>query len=127
MTSNVDEHRRFGGKLLAVTTTILVVCGPGLAPPAAADIDQCTPPGIDEATASATKLATANPPHEAEHPTADVDPLPPGDIGALGLKTPGPPTVPTLSEAPPTACINSSGRFTGFDNDLLRAIANKLG
>jgi polar amino acid transport system substrate-binding protein len=127
MTSNVGEHRRFGGKVLAVTTTILVVCGPGLAPPAAADIDQCTPPGIDEAIASPSKLATAKHPHEDEYTTADVEPLASVDVGALGLKTPGNLTVATLSEDPPTACINSSGRFTGFDNELLRAIANKLG
>ncbi len=36
-------------------------------------------------------------------------------------------TVGTLSDAPPTICINSTGQFTGFDNELLRAIADKLG
>ncbi|BCI92381.1 hypothetical protein NIIDMKKI_75870 [Mycobacterium kansasii] len=36
-------------------------------------------------------------------------------------------TVGTLSDAPPNVCINSTGRFTGFDNELLRAIAAKLG
>ena len=33
----------------------------------------------------------------------------------------------TLSDAPPSICINSQGQFTGFDNELLRAIAEKLG
>jgi polar amino acid transport system substrate-binding protein len=36
-------------------------------------------------------------------------------------------TVGTLSDAPPSICINSSGQFTGFDNELLRAVADKLG
>ena len=36
-------------------------------------------------------------------------------------------TVGTLSDAPPSICINSQGQFTGFDNELLRAIADKLG
>ena len=49
------------------------------------------------------------------------------DVGALGLGTPGVLTVGTLSDAPPSICINSQGQFTGFDNELLRAIADKLG
>ena len=36
-------------------------------------------------------------------------------------------TVGTLSDAPPSICINAAGQFTGFDNELLRAIADKLG
>jgi polar amino acid transport system substrate-binding protein len=36
-------------------------------------------------------------------------------------------TVGTLSDAPPSICINSKGDFTGFDNELLRAVAEKLG
>jgi polar amino acid transport system substrate-binding protein len=43
------------------------------------------------------------------------------------LGTPGVLTVGTLSDAPPSICINSQGQFTGFDNELLRAIADKLG
>jgi polar amino acid transport system substrate-binding protein len=127
MASNVGEPSRFGGKVLAVAVATLLVCGPGLAPPAAADIDQCTPPGIDEAVASPTKLATANRHGENDYTTADVQPLTSVDIGALRLKTPGTLTVATLSGNPPTACINSNGWFSGFDNELLRAIADKLG
>ncbi len=59
--------------------------------------------------------------------TATVEPLGAVDLGALGLGTPGVLTVGTLSDAPPNTCINSTGRFTGFDNELLRAIADKLG
>jgi polar amino acid transport system substrate-binding protein len=127
MTSNLGEHRRFGRKVLAIAAAILMVCGLGLAPPAAADIDQCTPPGIDRAIASPTKLATVNNSHEDSYTTADVEPLTSVDVSALGLKTPGTLTVGTLSGNPPTACIDSSGRFTGLDNELLRAIADKLG
>ncbi|MDT5312479.1 MAG: polar amino acid transport system permease protein, partial [Mycobacterium sp.] len=35
--------------------------------------------------------------------------------------------VGTLSDAPPSICIDSKGQFTGFDNELLRAIADKIG
>jgi polar amino acid transport system substrate-binding protein len=49
------------------------------------------------------------------------------NVGALRLGTPGVLTVGTLSDAPPSICINSKGQFTGFDNELLRAIAEKLG
>jgi polar amino acid transport system substrate-binding protein len=127
MTSNVGERRHFGGKVLAAAAAILMVCGLGLAPAAAADTNQCAPPGIEGAIALPRKLATANRPHEDKYKTADVEPVASVDIGALGLSTPGTLTVGTLSQAPPTSCINPSGRFTGFDNELLRAIANKLG
>ena len=49
------------------------------------------------------------------------------NVNALGLSVPGTLTVGTLSDAPPSICINSAGQFTGFDNELLRAIADKLG
>jgi len=49
------------------------------------------------------------------------------NANALGLGVPGTLTVGTLSDAPPSICINSAGQFTGFDNELLRAIADKLG
>jgi ABC-type amino acid transport substrate-binding protein len=35
--------------------------------------------------------------------------------------------VGTLSDAPPNIFIDPSGKFTGYDNELLRAIAGKLG
>ena len=49
------------------------------------------------------------------------------DPAALELKTDGVLTVGTLSDAPPSICINAAGQFTGFDNELLRAIAGKVG
>lgn len=36
-------------------------------------------------------------------------------------------TVGTLSGAPPHICITPTGQYSGFDNQLLRAIARKLG
>ena len=36
-------------------------------------------------------------------------------------------SVGTLSDAGPSICVNGKGTFTGFDNELLRAIAAKLG
>ncbi|MBP2413619.1 polar amino acid transport system substrate-binding protein [Arthrobacter stackebrandtii] len=44
----------------------------------------------------------------------------------LGLITPGTITVGTLSDAPPNIFIKD-GVFTGYDNELLRAMADKLG
>ncbi len=62
-----------------------------------------------------------------DHTTATVEPLSSVNIGALGLGTPGVLTVGTLSDAPPNVCVDSAGEFTGFDNQLLHAIADKLG
>lgn len=96
-----------------------------LAPPASAD--QCAPPGIDSASALPTNLAAAaKGPDEDKYTTASVVPLESIDISRLGLSRPGTLTVGTLSDAPPSICIDSTGQFTGFDNELLRAIADKL-
>ncbi|WP_125609712.1 ABC transporter substrate-binding protein [Specibacter cremeus] len=58
--------------------------------------------------------------------TANVTPLGAIDTSKLGLQTPGTLTVGTLSDAPPNIFIDKSGKFTGYDNELLRAIADKL-
>ncbi|WP_199256723.1 ABC transporter substrate-binding protein/permease [Mycolicibacterium mengxianglii] len=90
--------------------------------------DQCAPPGVDSASALPTNLASASAgPEEDKYTTDSVVPLDSVDIAALGLGTPGTLTVGTLSDAPPSICINAQGQFTGFDNELLRAIADKLG
>lgn len=106
----------------------LLVGSIGMAGPAAAQVDQCAPPGIKSASALPTNLATAaTGPDEDRYTTATVQPLDSIDVTALGLSEPGTLTVGTLSDAPPSICINSAGQFTGFDNELLRAIAEKLG
>jgi polar amino acid transport system substrate-binding protein len=49
------------------------------------------------------------------------------DVSKLGLITPGKLSVGTLSDAPPSICVDRQGTFTGFDNELLKAIGAKLG
>jgi polar amino acid transport system substrate-binding protein len=61
-----------------------------------------------------------------KYTTPDVTPLDKVDKAALGLITPGTITVGTLSDAPPNIFIDPSGKFTGYDNELLRAVAAKL-
>ncbi len=114
-------------KALVLALTALLICSMGLAAPAGANVDQCAPPGIESASALPTNLAKAAGPGEDKYTTATVEPLNAVNINALGLSVPGTLTVGTLSDAPPSICINSAAQFTGFDNELLRAIADKLG
>lgn len=112
----------------ALLTTVLILLGLVWAAPAGADVDQCAPPGVDSASALPTNLAAAaTGPGADKYTTATVAPLNMIRAENLGLGTPGVLTVGTLSDAPPSICINSAGQFTGFDNELLRAIADKLG
>ncbi len=116
------------GKAFVLALIALLVSSLCLAGPAAADVDQCAPPGVDSASAVPTNLASAaQGPGEDKYTTPTVVPLNTVNVNALGLGTPGVLTVGTLSDAPPSICINSQGQFTGFDNELLRAIAEKLG
>jgi polar amino acid transport system substrate-binding protein len=62
-----------------------------------------------------------------KYTTADVTPLDKIDKSKLGLVTDGTLRVGTLSDAPPNIFIDPSGKFTGYDNELLRAIGDKLG
>ncbi|OZD36326.1 amino acid ABC transporter substrate-binding protein [Rhodococcus sp. 06-1477-1B] len=48
------------------------------------------------------------------------------DTANLGLIKPGTLYVGTLSDAPPNIFIDDAGNFTGFDNELLKAVAAKL-
>ncbi|KUI04312.1 amino acid ABC transporter permease [Mycolicibacterium acapulense] len=115
-------------KLLVVALVAMLVTGIGLAGPVNANVDQCTPPGIGSASALPTNLAAAAAgPDEDRYTTPSVVPLAAVDVDALGLIQPGTLTVGTLSDAPPSICIDSAGQFTGFDNEVLRAIADKLG
>jgi polar amino acid transport system substrate-binding protein len=114
-------------KSAAAALIALVALTPAWAPPAAAD-DQCAPPGVQSASALPTNLAAAaGGSGEDKYTTPNVQPLTSVNRDALGLSTPGVLTVGTLSDAPPSICIDSKGQFTGFDNELLRAIAEKLG
>ncbi|HKU34855.1 MAG TPA: ABC transporter substrate-binding protein [Paenarthrobacter sp.] len=62
-----------------------------------------------------------------KYTTADVTPIDKIDKSKLGLITDGTLRVGTLSDAPPNIFIDPSGKFTGYDNELLRAIGDKLG
>ncbi|MHC9292451.1 ABC transporter substrate-binding protein/permease [Mycobacterium sp. LTG2003] len=115
-------------QLAALLASTLMVMGLVLAGPANADVDQCAPPGVQSASALPTNLAAAaTGPGADKYTTPTVQPLDTVRTDALGLSTPGVLTVGTLSDAPPSICINSAGQFTGFDNEVLRAIADKLG
>jgi polar amino acid transport system substrate-binding protein len=100
----------------------------GLVSAPLAGADQCSPPGEQSASALPTNLAAAAAgPAEDKYTTAGTESLTSINLDALRLITPGTLTVGTLSDAPPSICINSAGQFTGFDNELLRAIADKIG
>ena len=111
---------------MVVALVALLVFGMGLAPPAGARPVRAA--GDQSASALPTNLAAAaKGPSADKYTTPTVEPLDSVDLAALRLGTPGVLTVGTLSDAPPSICINAAGQFTGFDNELLRAIADKLG
>ena len=111
-----------------VCALLVVLLGVGLLSAPAAGADQCSPPGEQSASALPTNLAAAAAgPADDKYTTASTAPVDGIDTAALRLITPGTLTVGTLSDAPPSICINAAGQFTGFDNELLRAIADKLG
>ena len=123
-------------KVFVAALVALLISSMGLAAPAwamagtagGANVDQCAPPGVESASALPTNLAkAATGPGADKYTTATVEPLTAVNVNALGLGAPGTLTVGTLSDAPPSICINSAGQFTGFDNELLRAIADRLG
>ncbi|HUE32711.1 MAG TPA: ABC transporter substrate-binding protein/permease [Mycobacterium sp.] len=117
-----------GAKPLGLAATILIMCGLVLAAPAVADRNQCAPAGVDSATALPADLTEAGAiGQENDYTTPTVEPLSSADSGKLGLGTPGVLTVGTLSDAPPSICIDPTGKFSGFDNQLLIAVAGKLG
>ncbi|BBZ50305.1 ABC transporter permease subunit [Mycobacterium heidelbergense] len=126
--SSRPDRRTKRRKLVALAMTTLMACGLAMPAPAAADWNQCAPAGLESARVlpkDLTETTTTEP--DDRDTTAGVEPLGSVDVGALGLGTPGVLTVGTLSDAPPDVCINPTGEFSGFDNQLLRAVAGKLG
>ncbi|WP_216917467.1 ABC transporter substrate-binding protein/permease [Nocardia noduli] len=89
--------------------------------------DLCSPPGMSAASAAPTNLASSASAGPDRFTTANSVPPQSVDIGKLGLITPGTLSVGTLSDAPPSICVNAQGAFTGFDNQLLEAVAAKIG
>jgi polar amino acid transport system substrate-binding protein len=118
--------RRHAGKLVALLTTVLLAYSLAPVPPAAADTNMCKPSGKDGAIALPRKLAAAHRPQEDKYTTDAVEPLGAVNIDALGLRTPRTLIVGTQPGGPPTSCLDSAGRYSGYDNELLRAIAAKL-
>jgi polar amino acid transport system substrate-binding protein len=120
-----------GAKPLGLAATILIVCGLVLVAPAApalADRNQCAPAGLNNASVLPKDLSeNRGVGEDDDDTTATVEALSAVNIGALGLSTPGVLTVGTLSDAPPNICVDPTGQFSGFDNQLLHAIADKLG
>jgi polar amino acid transport system substrate-binding protein len=115
-------------KVIVVALVALLISSMELTAPAGANVDQCAPPGVESASALPTNLAkAATGPGADKYTTATVEPVTAVNANALGLSVPGTLTVGTLSDAPPSICIDSAGQFTGFDNELLRAIADRLG
>ena len=90
----------------------LAACGGGTSQPSGSPTDALA--GSDQQTLD-------------KYTTADVTPLDKIDKSKLGLVTDGTLRVGTLSDAPPNIFIDPSGTFTGYDNELLRAIGDKLG
>ncbi|MGV9613280.1 ABC transporter substrate-binding protein/permease [Nocardia xishanensis] len=116
----------------ALITSILVAVGVmaagcGIGDESSEITDLCAPPGLSAASAAPTNLASSATAGPDRYTTANTAPLESIDVNKLGLITPGTLSVGTLSDAPPSICVNSAGTFTGFDNELLRAVAAKLG
>ncbi|MGO4246990.1 ABC transporter substrate-binding protein [Paenarthrobacter sp. RAF54_2] len=89
----------------------LAACGGGTSQPSGSPTDALA--GSDQQTLD-------------KYTTADVTALDKIDKSKLGLVTDGTLRVGTLSDAPPNIFIDPSGKFTGYDNELLRAIGDKL-
>ncbi|MFF7938468.1 ABC transporter substrate-binding protein/permease [Nocardia gamkensis] len=111
--------------LLAVGLSA-TACGSG-SDDAATERNLCAPPGVAAASAAPTNLASSAAAGSDRYTTATTVPLNSIDVSKLGLITPGKLSVGTLSDAPPSICVDRQGTFTGFDNELLKAIGAKLG
>ncbi|MFI5716681.1 ABC transporter substrate-binding protein/permease [Nocardia sp. NPDC051750] len=112
--------------LLCAVALLATACGGGGSGDTAAR-DLCAPPGPEAASAAPERLSAPGGGSEDRFTTPSAAPVESVDISRLGLIRPGVLSVGTLSDAPPSICVNSAGSFTGFDNELLRAVAAKLG
>lgn len=101
----------------------LSACGSG----STSSGDSCAPPGLASASAAPVNLAAAQQGGVDRYTTPTTTPVDQIDVRSLELLTPGTISVGTLSDAGPSICVNSKGVFTGFDNELLKAVAAKLG
>ncbi|RDI63108.1 ABC transporter substrate-binding protein/permease [Nocardia pseudobrasiliensis] len=122
----VSRSRVLFAVVSAVTLLFLTACGSSSSN-SSASRDLCSPPGEASASSAPTNLASGASAGTDRYTTANTVPLDRIDTSKLGLLTPGKLSVGTLSDAPPSICVNSHGAFTGFDNELLKAIGAKLG
>lgn len=121
----VPRARALLAVLLVAVALLATACGSGGGDGAARDL--CAPPGPEAATAAPANLTAPGAGTEDRFTTESTDPPAAVDVSRLGLIRPGVLSVGTLSDAPPSICVNSAGAFTGFDNELLRAVAAKIG
>ncbi len=119
--------RLFALALTAALVGVLAVLGLPAPSAQAAPQDSCAPAGLESASAAPVNLAAAEQGGEDRYTTPTTAPVDSIDVGALELLVPGKLSVGTLSDAGPSICVNSKGVFTGFDNELLKAVAEKLG
>ncbi|GAA3958193.1 ABC transporter substrate-binding protein/permease [Gordonia caeni] len=120
---SLHELRRRLPALILVLIAVLALAACGSS---SGDDGLCAPPGLSSATAAPENLNTSEQAVD-QFTTPDVVPLDQIDVAALRLAEPGTLTVGTLSDAPPSICLNGSGTYTGFDNELLKAVGEKLG
>ncbi|MFC9893406.1 ABC transporter substrate-binding protein/permease [Nocardia sp. NPDC127579] len=113
--------------LIAVMLLAVGFVATGCASGTESGTDLCAPPGVNSASAAPGNLASSEAAGPDRYTTESTAPLDSVDVSKLGLITPGVLSVGTLSDAPPSICVNSEGQFTGFDNLLLEAVAAKLG
>lgn len=121
----VPRARALLAVLLVAVALLATACGSGGGDGAARDL--CAPPGPEAATAAPANLTAPGAGKEDRFTTESTEPPAAVDASRLGLIRPGVLSVGTLSDAPPSICVNSAGAFTGFDNELLRAVAAKIG
>ncbi|MGW0004380.1 ABC transporter substrate-binding protein/permease [Nocardia grenadensis] len=120
----VSRARALLAFLLVAVALLATACGSG-GDGAARDL--CAPPGPEAATAAPANLTAPGAGKEDRFTTESTEPPAAVDVSRLGLIRPGVLSIGTLSDAPPSICVNSAGAFTGFDNELLRAVAAKIG
>lgn len=124
--SSVSRSRALLAVLSVLSLLFLTACGSDSSNSSASS-GLCAPPGVEAASAAPANLATGPEAGADRFTTERTVPLDGIDIGKLGLLTPGKLSVGTLSDAPPSICVNGQGVFTGFDNELLKAVGAKLG
>ncbi|MFM1730054.1 ABC transporter substrate-binding protein/permease [Prescottella soli] len=126
--SAAASRSRAAAVLLVILLPVLALAACSSGRNTSGTTDLCAPPGVDSASALPANLDTAAATAaEDKYTTPNTPPLTDIDPTKLGLVKPGTLTVGTLSDAPPSICVNSHNVFTGFDNELLRAVAAKLG